>query len=75
MSDVPQLERFLAQPRNLVLAGIRRDGRPQLGPNWFVWGRPVLRVHESHVASGDLDHDFPMGIADGQCTLGVARSF
>ena len=28
---------FLAEPRNVVVAGIRRDGRPHLSPNWFVW--------------------------------------
>jgi len=28
---------FLAERRNLILAGIRRDGRPQLSPNWFYW--------------------------------------
>src|SRR5947209_19802271 len=28
---------FLAEPRNVVVAGIRRDGRPHLSPNWFSW--------------------------------------
>ena len=28
---------FLAEPRNIVVAGIRRDGRPHLSPNWFFW--------------------------------------
>lgn len=31
------MDAFLAEPRNAVVAGIRRDGRPQLTPNWFVW--------------------------------------
>ena len=31
------LEAFLAEPRNIVIAGIRRDGRPHLSPNWFMW--------------------------------------
>jgi PPOX class probable F420-dependent enzyme len=31
------LESFLAEPRNVVLAGIRKDGRPHLSPNWFLW--------------------------------------
>jgi len=32
-----KIEAFLAEPRNLVVAGIRRDGRPHLSPNWFYW--------------------------------------
>jgi PPOX class probable F420-dependent enzyme len=32
-----KIEAFLAERRNLILAGIRRDGRPQLSPNWFHW--------------------------------------
>jgi PPOX class probable F420-dependent enzyme len=33
----PELESFLAEPRNVVVAGVRKDGRPHLSPNWFVW--------------------------------------
>lgn len=32
-----QLEAFLAEPRNIMVATIRRDGRPQVTPNWFAW--------------------------------------
>jgi len=32
-----QLEQFLAEPRNIMVAAIRRDGRPQVTPNWFYW--------------------------------------
>jgi PPOX class probable F420-dependent enzyme len=32
-----QIETFLAQPRNAMVAGLRRDGRPQMTPNWFFW--------------------------------------
>ena len=28
---------FLAEPRNVVLAGTRADGRPHATPNWFCW--------------------------------------
>jgi PPOX class probable F420-dependent enzyme len=28
---------FLAERRNAVVAGIRRDGRPHLSPNWCCW--------------------------------------
>lgn len=32
-----QIEAFLAEPRNAMVAAIRRDGRPQVTPNWFLW--------------------------------------
>ena len=32
-----QIEAFLAEPRNAMVAAIRRDGRPQMTPNWFHW--------------------------------------
>jgi PPOX class probable F420-dependent enzyme len=32
-----KIEAFLAEPRNVVVAGTRRDGRPHLSPNWFYW--------------------------------------
>ena len=31
------LDEFLAEPRNVVVGGVRKDGRPQLTPNWFLW--------------------------------------
>ena len=37
MPSTDQIEAFLAEPRNVVVAGIRRDGRPHLSPNWFYW--------------------------------------
>ncbi len=37
MSAPSRLEAFLAEPRNIVIAGIRKDGRPHLSPNWFFW--------------------------------------
>lgn len=37
MTDVSALEAFLAEPRNAMVAAIRRDGRPQMTPNWFLW--------------------------------------
>jgi PPOX class probable F420-dependent enzyme len=37
MASAGQIEAFLAEPRNVVVAGIRRDGRPHLTPNWFYW--------------------------------------
>ena len=35
--DRDALDAFLAEPRNAIVAGIRRDGRPHLTPNWFLW--------------------------------------
>ena len=37
MASTDKIEAFLAEPRNVVVAGIRRDGRPHLSPNWFSW--------------------------------------
>src|SRR3954452_22207202 len=31
------LSDFLAEPRNVIVAGILRNGRPHLSPNWFFW--------------------------------------
>jgi PPOX class probable F420-dependent enzyme len=37
VTSAEKIEAFLAEPRNVVVAGIRRDGRPHLSPNWFCW--------------------------------------
>jgi PPOX class probable F420-dependent enzyme len=37
VAPIEKLNAFLAEPRNVVVAGIRRDGRPHLSPNWFYW--------------------------------------
>ncbi len=37
MASTDKIEAFLAEPRNVVVAGIRRDGRPHLSPNFFFW--------------------------------------
>jgi PPOX class probable F420-dependent enzyme len=37
MSSSAAIEAFLAEPRNVIVAGIRKDGRPHLSPNWFLW--------------------------------------
>lgn len=31
------VDEFLSEPRNVVVVGIRKDGRPQATPNWFTW--------------------------------------
>jgi len=35
MASTDKIEAFLAEPRNVIVAGIHRDGRPHLSPNWF----------------------------------------
>jgi PPOX class probable F420-dependent enzyme len=37
MTSPAALEAFLAEPRNVIVAGIRKDGRPHLSPNWFYF--------------------------------------
>jgi PPOX class probable F420-dependent enzyme len=37
MPSSAALDAFLAEPRNVIIAGIRKDGRPHLSPNWFFW--------------------------------------
>ncbi len=37
MSSPSRLQAFLAEPRNVIVAGVRKDGRPHLSPNWFFW--------------------------------------
>ena len=44
MASKDKLEAFLAEPRNVIVAGIRRDGRPHITPNWFVWDRERFYV-------------------------------
>ncbi len=44
MASIDKLGAFLAEPRNVILAGIRRDGRPHLSPNWFHWDGELFYV-------------------------------
>jgi PPOX class probable F420-dependent enzyme len=37
MATKEKVEAFLAEPRNAIVVGIRRDGRPHATPNWFLW--------------------------------------
>src|SRR3984893_14434816 len=37
MASSEKVEKFLAEPRNVMVAGIRKDGRPHLSPNWYHW--------------------------------------
>lgn len=35
--DPNAVDAFLAEPRNAIVTAIRRDGRPAMTPNWFLW--------------------------------------
>jgi len=37
MASEEKLAVFLAKPRNVIVIGIRKDGRPHATPNWFLW--------------------------------------
>ncbi|MDG0866870.1 PPOX class F420-dependent oxidoreductase [Candidatus Lucifugimonas marina] len=37
MQITPAAEKYLSERTNMVLATIRKDGRPQLSPVWFIW--------------------------------------
>ena len=39
MSDdvTAAMDAFLAEARNAIVIGLRRDGRPHGTPNWFLW--------------------------------------
>jgi PPOX class probable F420-dependent enzyme len=37
MATNEEIETFLAEARNAIVIGIRRDGTPQATPNWFDW--------------------------------------
>lgn len=35
--NLDAMNTFLAEPRNATVGGLRRDGRPHMTPNWFLW--------------------------------------
>jgi PPOX class probable F420-dependent enzyme len=37
MASQEKVAAFLAEPRTAILAGVRKDGRAHISPNWFVW--------------------------------------
>jgi len=37
LASSDKIEAVLAEPRKIVVAGIRRDMLPHLSPNWFYW--------------------------------------
>jgi PPOX class probable F420-dependent enzyme len=39
-----KLAAFLAEPRNVIVVGIRKNGRPHATPNWFFWDGELFYV-------------------------------
>jgi PPOX class probable F420-dependent enzyme len=37
MASREKIDSFLAEPRNVMVAGVRKDGSPSMSPNWFYW--------------------------------------
>jgi PPOX class probable F420-dependent enzyme len=37
MTSPDKVGAFLAEPRTVVVGGVRKDGRAHLSPNWFYW--------------------------------------
>jgi PPOX class probable F420-dependent enzyme len=37
MASVERIQAFLRERRTVIIAGVRKDGRPHLSPNWFFW--------------------------------------
>ncbi len=44
MADTDKVLAFLAERRNVVVAGIRRNGEPHLSPNWFYFDGATFYV-------------------------------
>ena len=44
MPSAAELDAFLAAPRNVIVAGVRKDGRPHVSPNWFFWDGELFYV-------------------------------
>lgn len=41
---IKEIEAFLGEARNIMVAAIRQDGRPQMTPNWFLWQDDALYI-------------------------------
>jgi uncharacterized pyridoxamine 5'-phosphate oxidase family protein len=44
MAATEKVKAFLAEPRNVVIAGIRGNGEPHLTPNWFYFDGAMFYV-------------------------------
>jgi len=54
-----EMESFLAEVRNIIVATIRRDGRPQMTPNWFLWrdGKFYISTTKTRAKYANLKRD------------------
>jgi PPOX class probable F420-dependent enzyme len=54
-----EIETFLSEVRNIMVGAIRRDGRPQMTPNWFVWqgGQFYISTTKSRAKYANLKRD------------------
>ncbi len=55
----PELEAFLAAPRQAVIATVRSDGSPSTAATWYDWrdGRIVLSMDDDGARSRNLRRD------------------
>jgi len=37
MASVDKVSAFLAEPRTVIVGGVRKDGRAHMSPVWFLW--------------------------------------
>lgn len=60
-----EIEGFLAERRNIMVAAIRRDGRPQMTPNWFVWqnGHFYISTTKTRAKYANLKRDSRVQLA------------
>ena len=55
MTSTTVIEAFLAEPRNVIVAGVRKDGRPHVSPNWYFWdGEKFYEIHRERHFYNDL---------------------
>jgi PPOX class probable F420-dependent enzyme len=80
MASEERLAAFLAEPRNVIVIGVRKDGRPHATPTWFHWDGELFYVSTtrtrakyaifSHDPRAELVVDDPEGF---RCVLIPAR--
>lgn len=63
------LDDFLAEPRNVLVAAIRKDGRPQMTPNWFHWDGSRFYVSTTRTRA-----KYPMFKRDARVQLAIDDS-
>lgn len=56
---VDEIEAFLAEKRNAVVCALRKDGRPQMTPTWFVWdgSRFIISIQKDSYKYRNITRD------------------